>query len=478
MNRTLGDMLRNFAGRNPNTWDTHLTAAEFAINNAVNRSTGKSPFFLNYGFHPALPVWRDLEVTVPAAKAFVRSFASRMAEAKSCLEAAQQRAADYYNRYKKDVTFVPDQLVLLNTKNLRKRAEGPKKLLPRWIGPYPVVRMVASASFDEPEYDGFLIKPIHAEASGREVDDGQGFKLTAASDTGPEYFTMATDVMQSLNGMGVDAKQVKSTGSQGWLAVPAPALSSLQQAKLRYSSDGNGSSSTDGGGGGGPPGIIDPDANGRGVPGPSWNSIAAAMQQISARAAWDITRGSKREQGARITSNSWVTPGKSDTLEDEIRISQNAGHLFIAAAAPDAQRRYTATKGDTLASVAAKLGVSARQLADANPNLDPNPNALLAGSVVLAVGSGSGGAQGVYEFVDGSTLLTDSATGPSPSAAGPSATPPPSTGGGGTMPRPPPAGGSAGGRLRPLRGAVLASLWAAVAAALCCCCKPFLLHTA
>ncbi|GIL49127.1 hypothetical protein Vafri_5610, partial [Volvox africanus] len=89
-NRTLGDMLRNFAGRTPLVWDTFLTAAEFALNNAVNRSTGQSPFFLNYGFHPALPVWRELEVNVPAAKTFAKSFLSRMTDAKSCLDAAQQ----------------------------------------------------------------------------------------------------------------------------------------------------------------------------------------------------------------------------------------------------------------------------------------------------------------------------------------------------------------------------------------------------
>ncbi|GLI65876.1 hypothetical protein VaNZ11_009510 [Volvox africanus] len=63
-NRTLGDMLRNYAGRTPLVWDTFLTAAEFTLNNAVNRSTGKIPFFLNYGFHPTLPMWRELEVDV------------------------------------------------------------------------------------------------------------------------------------------------------------------------------------------------------------------------------------------------------------------------------------------------------------------------------------------------------------------------------------------------------------------------------
>ncbi|GIM12912.1 hypothetical protein Vretimale_16115, partial [Volvox reticuliferus] len=62
MNRTFGDMLRTYAGSNPRAWDTFLSAAEFAMNNAVNRSTGQSPFFLNYGFHPAIPLARELDV--------------------------------------------------------------------------------------------------------------------------------------------------------------------------------------------------------------------------------------------------------------------------------------------------------------------------------------------------------------------------------------------------------------------------------
>ncbi|GLC34635.1 hypothetical protein PLESTM_000219700 [Pleodorina starrii] len=131
-NRTLGDMLRNYAGQEPTAWDTHLSAAEFALNNAVNRSTGRSPFFLNYGFHPALPIWRELDVNVPAAKHFAQSFVTRLTEAKASLEAAQQRTAEYYNRNKKDVSFASEQLVMLSTKNLRKLAKGPRKLLPRW----------------------------------------------------------------------------------------------------------------------------------------------------------------------------------------------------------------------------------------------------------------------------------------------------------------------------------------------------------
>ncbi|GIL78503.1 hypothetical protein Vretimale_6069 [Volvox reticuliferus] len=107
MNRTFGDMRRTYAGSNPRAWDTFLSAAEFAMNNAVNRSTGQSPFFLNYGFHPAIPLARELDVPAPAAKAFVRSYNDRMDEAKHLLEAAQQRTTEYYNRGQHQIRWLP-----------------------------------------------------------------------------------------------------------------------------------------------------------------------------------------------------------------------------------------------------------------------------------------------------------------------------------------------------------------------------------
>ncbi len=88
------------------------------MNNAVNHLTGRSPFFLNYGFNPALPIWRELDLPVPAAKQFTLSYVTRMMEAKAHLDAAQQRAALYYDRNKKDLVLAPGQLVMLSTKYL------------------------------------------------------------------------------------------------------------------------------------------------------------------------------------------------------------------------------------------------------------------------------------------------------------------------------------------------------------------------
>ena len=39
----------------PHTWSKRLSVAEFAANNAINVSTGYTPFYLNAGEDPALP---------------------------------------------------------------------------------------------------------------------------------------------------------------------------------------------------------------------------------------------------------------------------------------------------------------------------------------------------------------------------------------------------------------------------------------
>lgn len=140
MNRVLGEALRNYAGTDPHTWDRWLPAAEFAINNSVNRSTGQTPFYLNYGFHPRTPLTLELGDAVPAAQQYAETFAQRMTDAQRFMQAAQDRAKEYADRGRREVTFEPGQHVLLSTKNLS--LTGPKKFRPRWIGPFPIETMI------------------------------------------------------------------------------------------------------------------------------------------------------------------------------------------------------------------------------------------------------------------------------------------------------------------------------------------------
>jgi hypothetical protein len=49
VNRSLGDLLRSLVIEHHSIWDSILPQAEFAYNDSVNRSTGKSPFQFVYG---------------------------------------------------------------------------------------------------------------------------------------------------------------------------------------------------------------------------------------------------------------------------------------------------------------------------------------------------------------------------------------------------------------------------------------------
>ena len=77
MIRTLENFLRPYVERNPRNWVQQLPLAEFAANNAVNSSTGYTPFFLEWGQDPAIPT-SLLESTVRTRNQAVNDVADRI----------------------------------------------------------------------------------------------------------------------------------------------------------------------------------------------------------------------------------------------------------------------------------------------------------------------------------------------------------------------------------------------------------------
>eukprot|EP00798_Chlamydomonas_sp_ICE-L_P002508 gene2508-biopygen3525 len=59
--------------------------------------------------------------------------------AKKALQAAQDRQRTYANQHRRPVTFLIGQEVMLSTKNLKYWPGRARKLLPRFVGPFPVV---------------------------------------------------------------------------------------------------------------------------------------------------------------------------------------------------------------------------------------------------------------------------------------------------------------------------------------------------
>jgi hypothetical protein len=68
VNRSLGDLLRSLVMEHHSSWDNVLPQAEFAYNDSVNQSTGKSPFQIVYGTQPrGVSELRESESTVTSS---------------------------------------------------------------------------------------------------------------------------------------------------------------------------------------------------------------------------------------------------------------------------------------------------------------------------------------------------------------------------------------------------------------------------
>lgn len=182
MNRTLEDMLRHYISPSLRDWATHLPLAEFAINNAKHASTGETPFYLNYGRHPASPLTRQFltdagrppaRTDVPAAQEFVARMQENLAKARTSLQAAQQRQKTLYDKGRAPHSFEVGDQVLINTTNIHARKSA-RKLLPKWIGPFRIQSLVGPVAAElelPPNYRMHnvfhcsLLKPYRSEGS-------------------------------------------------------------------------------------------------------------------------------------------------------------------------------------------------------------------------------------------------------------------------------------------------------------------------
>ena len=147
-NRTLEEMLRHYVDPTQDDWDLKLPCAEFAVNNAFKEATGHTPFYLNHGRHPRGPATAAIDCKVPAAHEFAGKVNVAITRAKDCLKAAQARMKRQADNHRRDLEFSVGDEVLLSSKNIRIRAQGTRKLLPRFIGPFTVLRRIGKMAYE------------------------------------------------------------------------------------------------------------------------------------------------------------------------------------------------------------------------------------------------------------------------------------------------------------------------------------------
>lgn len=154
-NQTMESMLRHYINWNETEWHKQLSLVEFAYNNSVQASTGYTPFYLMYGDNPVSPI--DLIIpnsTYTPVNKIITNLQSELQQAKDNIRIATDKYTQHANQSRLDVTFKEGEMVLLKTTNLRVQApDVANKLLPRYIGPLKISKVISPVAYqlDLPE---------------------------------------------------------------------------------------------------------------------------------------------------------------------------------------------------------------------------------------------------------------------------------------------------------------------------------------
>jgi len=175
-NQTLEHYLRCYVGYRQDDWVDWIPQAEFTYNNTVHASTGTTPFYAMYGYHPDF-TW-DVEDDIPEGEApAARRRAAAINAEREKLKERLQHAVDYqakwYNKSHTPRHFRVGDKVLLSSKNIR-LSRPSKKLDFRFLGPFEITAARGTQAYRldlpktlgaiHPVFHVSLLEPYHARA--------------------------------------------------------------------------------------------------------------------------------------------------------------------------------------------------------------------------------------------------------------------------------------------------------------------------
>ncbi|QRW18205.1 Retrotransposable element Tf2 protein [Rhizoctonia solani] len=143
VNPTVEHFLRAYSGINQKDWVKWLPMAEFAYNNAVHSSTGKSPFKALYGWEPSLTP-SNVPTNVPEADNMATQMEAQWREIKAALQQSKTRMTA--GETGEPLEFEIGEEAWLDAKNIKLRTLSPK-LSEQRLGPFKVTEKISDQAY-------------------------------------------------------------------------------------------------------------------------------------------------------------------------------------------------------------------------------------------------------------------------------------------------------------------------------------------
>jgi hypothetical protein len=147
VNQSIEQYLRLFCNHAMDNWTDLLPLAEFVFNNSVNASTGMTPFYANYGYHPTLSTLPDGSNN-PAADERIAELEKIHEELKAAMQVSQEVMKRNYDRnVRQQPLLEPGDKVWLEATNISTNRPS-KKLDHKRLGPFPVKTKVSDTAYE------------------------------------------------------------------------------------------------------------------------------------------------------------------------------------------------------------------------------------------------------------------------------------------------------------------------------------------
>ncbi len=186
-NRVLQDMLRSFVNERRSDWDVKLPALELAYNSSINQTTGFSPFELDVGMKPRLPLDISSDVgtkSITSLDNFMSNWEETWALAHKNIRIAQIRQKVAADRSRRVEGYeVGDKAWIRRDRGtLQGSIGGVPKLGSRNEGPYEVIELhgennvtlkLDAGDGRHPKFHVSQLRPFHERDLDRfpEIDD-------------------------------------------------------------------------------------------------------------------------------------------------------------------------------------------------------------------------------------------------------------------------------------------------------------------
>ena len=140
-NRTMTQMLRQCVSPKQKDWVTKLPMIKFAMNLARSSTTGFTPFYLNYGRNPSPMVWKGEEI-YPGVHLFTENMKDAIMSTHNAIITSRIQQTTHVNQKRLPATYREGDLVYLLTKNISIPKGRARKLAPKYLRLFPIIKVI------------------------------------------------------------------------------------------------------------------------------------------------------------------------------------------------------------------------------------------------------------------------------------------------------------------------------------------------